>query len=64
MQHDGIREAVVRVLLGKLNEECTNFCRKTTPSLFHTIPVDQLDTFSWKDMVADLQQKAPLFSQC
>ena len=30
MQHDGIREAVVRVLLGKLNEECTNLCRKTT----------------------------------
>ena len=59
MQHDGIREAVVRVLLGKLNEECTNLCRKTTPSHFHTIPVDQLDTFSWKDMVADLQQKAP-----
>ena len=49
------------MLLGKLNEECTNLCRKTTPSLFLiTIPFDKLDTFSWKDMVADLQQKAHL----
>ena len=53
-------EKLFDMLLGKLNEECTNLCRKTTPSIFHTIPFDKLYTFSWKDMVADLQQKAHL----
>ncbi len=42
-----------------LNEECTSLCRKTTTSPFHTIPVNWLASFKWKDMIADLQLKAP-----
>ena len=59
MGQDDTREAFVMVLLRKLNNECTNRCRKSSSSPFHTIPVDQLAAFNWKDMVADLQQKAP-----
>ena len=50
----------MRLLLVKLNEECTSLCRKTPTSPFHSIPVEQLVTFNWKDIAADLEQKAPL----
>ena len=58
-----IKEAIITLLLGKLNEECTSLCRKTHSSPFRTIPVDQLAKYKWQDMVEDLQQQAPfLFS--
>ena len=59
MSQDDIREATVRLLV-KLNEECTSVCRMALTSPFHAIPVEQLVTFNWKDMAADLEQKAPL----
>ena len=55
-----LKAAIVQQLLGTLNEECTNLCKKTTISTFRTIPVDQLSNFTWKDMIEELQQKAPL----
>ena len=57
---DDIKEAIIKLLLRELNEQCTNLCRKTTVSPFRTIPVDHLADFQWKDMVNDLQLKAPL----
>ena len=60
---EDLKAAIVQQLLVKLNEECTNLCKKTTVSVFRTIPVDRLSNFTWKDMVEELQQKAPfLFS--
>ena len=55
-----MKEAIIKLLLRELNEECTNLCRKTSTSPFHTIPADHLANFKWKDMVNDLQLKAPL----
>ena len=54
---DNVKEAIVNLLLGKINEECTNLCKRTIKSPFHTIPVNCLASFKWKDMV---QLKAPL----
>ena len=55
-----MKEAIIKLLLWELNDECTSLCRKTTISPFRTIPVDHLADFQWKDMVNDLQLKAPL----
>ena len=60
MDQQDIKEVVVRLLLVKLNEECTCLCRRTSTSLFHSIPVDHLANFNWKNMAAELEQKAPL----
>ena len=56
---DDVKEGIIKLLLWELNEECTNTHRKTTISPFRTIPVDHLADFQWKDMVNDLQLKAP-----
>ena len=55
-----IKNAVIHQLLVKLNDECTNLCRKSVISPFRTIPVDQMASFKWKDMVEELQQRAPI----
>ena len=60
LEQDDIKESIVTLLLGKLNEECTYLCKKTHSSPFPTIAVDQLALFKWENMVADLQLKAPL----
>ena len=63
MDNDDVKEAIIKLLLRKLNEECTYLCRLTTTSPFRAIPINQLATFKWKDMMADLEQKAPLLFQ-
>ena len=63
LQQDDVKEAITKQLIGALNEECTNLCKKKNASLFRAIPVDRLASFKWIDMVEDLKQKAPvLFS--
>lgn len=62
MKQDDIRDAITRWLVLKVNEECTSLCRQSSAmSPFHTIPIENFSTFNWKDIVADLKQKAPLF---
>lgn len=57
---DDLREAIIKQMLKGPNEQCTTLCKKNTTSCFRTIPADELANFKWKDMVADLQQKATL----
>lgn len=57
-----IKEAIMKQMLVELNEECTRLCkREGTPlSPFRSISADKLVDFRWKDMTADIEQKAPL----
>ena len=59
---DGVKEAIITQLLGVLNEECRQLCRRSdTPSPpFRRIRVEKLCEFKWKTMTAELQTKAPL----
>ena len=61
MTRDDVKENSIKLLLGKLNEECASLCRKTITSPFRTMPADQMASFKWDDMVTDLKVKAPLF---
>ena len=54
MTRDDVKENGIKLLLGKLNEECASLCRKTITSPFHTMPADQMASFKWVDMVTDL----------
>ena len=38
MTQDDVKETVIKLLLGKLNEECASLCRKAITSPFHTMP--------------------------
>ena len=68
----GVREAITTQFMGILNQECRKVCRKGTPtnpesSLFRSVSVDQCARFRWTDMMAELEQNAPLllsFIQC
>lgn len=61
---DDVREAIISQLLGMLNKECLQLCRRKSdthsPSPFRSIPVDKLAEFKWENMVTELQSKAPL----
>lgn len=58
---DGVREAVTTQLLLTLNEECSKLCRRKKPtSLFRKVPMEDLTTFNWNGMIAELTQEAPL----
>ena len=59
LELDDVKEAVIKQLLMEINGEYSKLCSKTTISPYRTIPVDQLASFKWKDMVEELQQKAP-----
>ena len=61
MTWDDVKENIIKLMLGKLNEECTCLCRKAITSPFRTMPADQIASFKWVDMVTDLKVKAPLF---
>ena len=61
MTQDDVKENIIKLLLGKLNEECASLCRKAISSPFRTMPADQMASFKWVDMVTDLKVKAPLF---
>lgn len=57
---EGVKEAIVKQLLGNLNQECNTLCKKQPTSLFRKIPVDRQAKFRWEDMITELQQNAPL----
>lgn len=69
---EGVREAITTHFMGTLNQECRKLCQKGTPahpesSLYRSIPVGQCAEFRWTDMMAELEQNAPLllsFVQC
>ncbi len=60
-----VREAIIKLMLVELNEECNRLCRrKDTPlSPFRTIPADRLVNFTWKDMTVEIEHySSPSFS--
>lgn len=60
MSVDGVREAIITLLLGTLNQECGKLCRRQPQSSFRKIPVDKLAEFKWSDMMLELERDAPL----
>ena len=59
LEQDDIKDSIVTLLLGKLNDEYTYLCKKNHSSTFRTIPVDQLAHLKLENIVADLQLKDP-----
>lgn len=58
---EGVRDAIVKQLLGLLNKECSTLCRlNPTSSLFREIPVDKMAEFKWNDLIEELKSNAPL----
>ena len=57
-----LKAAIIAQLLGVLNDECRQLCRKsdTASPPFRKIHVDKMCEFTWKAMTAELQAKAPL----
>lgn len=55
-----VREAIITLLLGTLNRECSKLCRKTEPVSFRKLPVEKLANFKWEDVMAELEHDAPL----
>ena len=42
MTQDDVKENIIKLLLGKLKEECASLCRKAISSPFCTMPTDQI----------------------
>lgn len=64
MSHPQLREAVILNVLDRIDNECTQLCKATSPpSLFCQLPVSELDTFQWDKFIQELQAKAPLLLQ-
>ena len=58
---DSVGDAIVQGLIRALNKECSRLCRKKpSTSTFRAIPVDKMAEFKWDDMMADLENDAPL----
>ena len=56
---DNIKNAIIQQLLVILNKECTSLCKKDAISPFRIIPVDQMTSFNWKELVEELKCRAP-----
>ncbi len=45
-----------------LDDECSTLCRNSGEpvSLFHRVPIDNVEALSWKQAVSELQRKSPI----
>ena len=55
-----VREAVLSHLLEQIDRKCGKLCQKVTASHFRTIPTEELHTFKWLHLVAELESSSPL----
>ena len=46
-------------VLDQIDAECSALCKKSAPSIFHTIPASQLHEFQWQTCIDQLQSLAP-----
>ena len=60
MDHKGLADVVLQLLLNKLESECAALSQRSPPlSFFRRISTDKIATFEWKKLVENLTQKAP-----
>ena len=59
--HDNIREQILLKVMDLINDECSAMCRRAVKpeSLFHRVPVDQLENIAWSTFIKELQCKCP-----
>ena len=62
MANPNIREAVLTSFLNLINAECNTLCKKLAdpPSRFRKIDLGELSDFSWKPLIIELQDNAPV----
>ena len=60
MEMSEVREELLQHFLRLINGECMMLCRKSSPSKFRHIPVDQFDDFEWKEFMDELESNSPL----
>ena len=65
--HSGLREELLLKVMDLVNEEVDTLCRKEkqskSPSLFRHIPVLDMESFTLKDCIQQLQEKSPFLYQ-
>ena len=60
MDHKGLADVVLQLLLNKLESECAALSQRSPPlSLFRRISTDKIAIFEWNKLVENLTQKAP-----
>lgn len=62
MEVESVQKAIIGIYSERISRECGILCQKLadSPSCFRTIPVNQLDGFSWEAMLGELKDKAPI----
>ena len=55
-----VQQAVFDIILNKINNECNKLCEKASTSYFRKIPLDKTVDFKWKNLIDELESKAPL----
>ncbi len=63
MSHPKIRREIVKVMGKVIRKDMLQVCSKSTPSLLRNRSPEALKSFCWTDLVEELKERAPVFSQ-
>jgi len=55
-----VREEVFKHFLRLIEDECGVLCKKSRPSQFRHISVEDLEKFEWLNLMEELKSKSPL----
>lgn len=57
--HQGLRDLIFSEFVKQVDQECTNICKRSLPSLFRKMSTSEVQDFQWKQLVKELQTVAP-----
>ena len=58
--HESLREHIMKRVMMTVNDECSALCSTKKPvSLFRTLSVEEIESFSWSQCIDELKVKAP-----
>ena len=63
MKVEKIRSKVLTILALTIQKELTEICAKKNLSLFRDAAPDSVKSFSWGALIAELENRAPIFTQ-
>ena len=63
MSHPKIKKGILKVLRKLIVKEMKQVCQKKTSSMLRKTSAEALKSFSWDDLLAELEKTAPVFCQ-
>lgn len=57
--HQGLWDLVFYEFVKLIDQECTNICKRSLPSLFRKMSTSEVQGFQWKQLVKEIQTVAP-----